>query len=65
MISLFKCVSVLMIGFNPILTDIDKKVIKRAKYVCKTQYNGCLKYIEKTDKLGYRVLCGQRRKDEI
>lgn len=37
----------------------DKKIFKRAKYVCSTEkYSGCVKTFTKVKRDQYRVICG-------
>lgn len=49
---------------NNTSTEIDKKVLNRATYVCKTRYSGCLKTLIKTKEKAYRAICKRNEPNE-
>jgi len=51
------CLKVILIGFVMPFTPVDKSTIKRATFVCKTQYKSCIKAVIKKDATTYHVIC--------
>jgi len=56
------CGPTLLVGFTEPITKADRHVMKRASYVCKTQYNKCVQKIVKREELNYHVVCGRSLK---
>ena len=50
-------------GFDGEFTEVDGKAIERAKYVCQTQYKGCLILFVKTGYQSYRAICRRLEED--
>ena len=55
------CLKAILIGFVLPLTAIDHSTLKRSKYVCKRDYQSCVKSVQKTGKLSYHVICFDKR----
>lgn len=55
MIKAFMCAAPLIINLTT--TPVDPAVLKRATYVCKTRYKGCLSKLIKKKERTYSVLC--------
>lgn len=55
------CAKALLIGFILPLTPIDVGVIKRAEYVCRRDYNSCVKKIYKQGPMAYHVVCFNKK----
>lgn len=54
------CATILMVNIsNDPWNDHDKKILKRAKYVCSLEKDTpCVKKFIKTEKLNFHVICG-------
>jgi len=55
------CLKVMLIGFVMPFTPVDKSTIKRATFVCKTQYKSCIKAVIKKDATTYHIICKESK----
>lgn len=52
------CAAPLIINLTSSWTDFDDKVMSRAKYVCKVEYQKCLKTFIKKEPRLFNAICG-------
>lgn len=57
---LYICAATVMINMtNEPWTDFDLRTKRRATYVCRTEYKGCLKRFIKKEDRHYQAICGE------
>jgi|DEB0MinimDraft_10_1074344.scaffolds.fasta_scaffold256401_1 hypothetical protein len=64
----YKIILALFICGNPVIENetkvwnsSDEKVLKRARFVCRSRYNLCLKVLKKKKNGIYHAICGRPR----
>lgn len=60
---LFTCLATTIINLTPNWADLDEKVLSRAKYVCYSRYDSCLKKFIKKEEHLYNAICGRYEDD--
>lgn len=57
---LYICAATIMINLtNEPWNEVDLRSKRRAVYVCRTEYNGCLKTFTKKEPRNYRAICSE------